>query len=332
MPISVTAPVEYAVRRTKLMLFQPFDLAKWFVVGFGAWLAQLGEGGYNFNFNGGGSSGSSSSSTTSPSLGSVVTTVTTWIHDHLGLIIALVVIAVFIIFALYMLVLWLSSRGRFIFLDNIALNRAAIVEPWKKYARLGNNLMWFRMGFQLIAFNLFLLVMVIAFLLMLPDLRAAWPNLENFEIGKGTVLAILVGIGGFLLFGLSIGFCQMCINDFVVPLMYLRGINAWPACKEFVVTMLRGNFWRFVLYGLLKFALALGCGIAAAFIGCLTCCIGLLLMMIPYIGTVVTLPIAVFMRCYGLYFFEQFGENFRIFKDVPRGGFEVILDTPPPPA
>ena len=43
--ISVAEPVSPALERVKLMLFQPFDLGKWFVIGFCAWLAFLGEGG-----------------------------------------------------------------------------------------------------------------------------------------------------------------------------------------------------------------------------------------------------------------------------------------------
>ena len=51
MNISVTAPLEQALRRAKLITFQPFDVSKWFALGFTAWLATLGEGGMGFNFN-----------------------------------------------------------------------------------------------------------------------------------------------------------------------------------------------------------------------------------------------------------------------------------------
>ncbi len=328
MIISVTDPIGRALDRTKLILFNPFSFGKWFVIGFGAWLAQLGEGGFGFNYTGG---SSSPGPATGPSFGSLVTDAINWIHDHLAVVIVLTLLAVCIGFVIYVLLLWLNSRGKFIFLDNLALNRAAIAEPWNKYATLGNNLMWFRMGFQLIAFNLFLAIGILGFLLMLHDLRAAWPDLDAFQIGTGTILAIvIVGVLSLALTAVW-WFCGMCINDFVVPLMYVRGTKAWPACKEFMATMMRGNFWRFVLYGLLKLAMAMGSGIALAMLGCATCCIGLILMAIPYIGTVATLPVPLFFRCYALHFFEQFGENFRIFKDVPRGGFEVILEAPPTP-
>ena len=41
--ISVTEAIEPAYDRVKRMLFQPFDLAKWIIIGFCAWLAGLGE-------------------------------------------------------------------------------------------------------------------------------------------------------------------------------------------------------------------------------------------------------------------------------------------------
>ncbi|HLX94273.1 MAG TPA: hypothetical protein VKU37_00855 [Verrucomicrobiae bacterium] len=43
--ISVAEPVSPALEQVKRVLFRPFDLGKWFTIGFCAWLAQLGESG-----------------------------------------------------------------------------------------------------------------------------------------------------------------------------------------------------------------------------------------------------------------------------------------------
>ncbi|NUQ50006.1 MAG: hypothetical protein HUU27_08825, partial [Phycisphaerae bacterium] len=52
---SVTEPISQAFERTKQILFQPFDLGKWCLLGFCDFLAQLGEGGASsFQFPGGG--------------------------------------------------------------------------------------------------------------------------------------------------------------------------------------------------------------------------------------------------------------------------------------
>ena len=42
MTISATNPIAKAFEHTQRVLFQPFDLKKWFVLGFAAFLATLG--------------------------------------------------------------------------------------------------------------------------------------------------------------------------------------------------------------------------------------------------------------------------------------------------
>ena len=39
--VSVIDPISQAIDWVKIMLFKPFDLGKWFVIGFCAWLAYL---------------------------------------------------------------------------------------------------------------------------------------------------------------------------------------------------------------------------------------------------------------------------------------------------
>jgi hypothetical protein len=49
--IEIFKPFGEAFELMKKILFQPFDLKKWLVVGFAAWLASLGAGwGGNFNY------------------------------------------------------------------------------------------------------------------------------------------------------------------------------------------------------------------------------------------------------------------------------------------
>ena len=190
--------------------------------------------------------------------------------------------------------------------------------------------MWFRMTFQIIGFNIFLIILVLGVLVMLPDLRAAWPDLSTYTVGTPTILAIVLVALGSITAMLALGFCGMCIDNFVVPLMYLRNKAAWPACKEFIATMLRGRFWTFVLFWLMHGVLGLGCGAAMIAVVLMTCCTAWCVLALPYLGTVLMLPIFVFLRAYSLYFFEQFGPTFRIMVEQPRGGFEVILDPPAP--
>jgi hypothetical protein len=44
-----------------------------------------------------------------------------------------------------------------------------------------------------------------------------------------------------------------------------------------------------------------------------TCCIGFLLLIIPYIGSVVLLPVFYTFRAFSIEFLEQYGEEFVLF-------------------
>src|SRR6059036_3315299 len=48
--IEIFKPFGEAFELMKKILFQPFDLKKWLVIGFAAWLANLGGGGGGFNY------------------------------------------------------------------------------------------------------------------------------------------------------------------------------------------------------------------------------------------------------------------------------------------
>jgi len=60
---------------------------------------------------------------------------------------------------------------------------------------------------------------------------------------------------------------------------------------------------------------------------CVTCCVGYCAMVIPYIGTVVLLPVGVFFECYALYFLQQFGSEYTFFAADPAAptGFPVVM-------
>jgi hypothetical protein len=53
-------------------------------------------------------------------------------------------------------------------------------------------------------------------------------------------------------------------------------------------------------------------GILVLVVGLLTCCVGLILIIIPYIGTVITLPVWYWFRAFSLEFLAQFGEEYDV--------------------
>ena len=133
--IEIFKPFGEAFELTKKILFQPFDLAKWFVIGFAAFLASL-SGGMHFNFN-----GFNRNRDWHWKFSSVrhdmMETSTHWP----GWIIPLIVVGVLLVLALVVLCMWLGARGRFMFVDCIVRNRAAIKEPWREFRTEGNSLL-----------------------------------------------------------------------------------------------------------------------------------------------------------------------------------------------
>jgi hypothetical protein len=297
--ISITDPIQPAIAHARRILFEPFSARKWFVLGFSAFLAQLGSGGsYHFNGNPFDRASRHGVPDFSP--------VTTWISEHLPLVIALGVVLFVFILALAVLFQWLSSRGQFMFLDGVARNQADIAEPWTRLRPLGDQLFRFRLVLLLAGLALVIVCGGLGALLALPDIHAR-------SFGASAITALIVA-GGLLILGiLAISLVGAVLRDFVVPIMYHRDLGTSAAWSVLRQELLPGNGWRFVGYYLMAFLL----GIAAALMMLLACCLTCCIAVLPYISSVVFLPIFVFFRCYSLGFLEQFGEEWRIIQ-VPQ--------------
>jgi hypothetical protein len=303
MSISVIDAVSGAFERTRRMLFEPFDIGKWFVLGFCAWLAYLGEGGGG---GGGGNfpgpSGRSGGRGPSAEFQDMID----WCREYLVFIIAGAVVLFLLLVAIWTVVTWLSSRGRFMFLDGVVKNRSAIVEPWHAFKTLANSLFWFRM-----------VVAVIALALtgagVLAGAAIAWQELWAWDFGPKALAGLLTAVLVIVPVGLLWSLIGMLLEDFVIPAMYLRGARTWAAWGIFGREILCGHVGAIIVFYLLKIVLAIGMGMIACLAVCCTCCI----VALPYIGTVILLPLFVFERCYSLYFVQQVSPAWRLFQDEP---------------
>ena len=300
MAISVTEPIGWALTRTGRMLFKPFEWRKWFVLGFCAWLANLGEGG-GANFNpGGGGPGRRSGGGPGP-----FDPVLDWGREHVGLVILVAVVALVAFLAIGLVLTWLSSRGKFMFLDGVVRNRGAVVEPWHRFRTPGNSLFGFRVAFGLAALAVVLLIAG-------AGLAIAWPDIQAERFGVMAVAAIVVTSLLLIPAMLVLVLIGALLKDFVVPVMYLRGVRALAAWGILWREVLPGHVGKIVLFYLMRIVLGLGIAVVAIVATCFTCC----LTIIPYLGTVILLPIFVFMRSYSVYFLQQFGPGWQFFPAV----------------
>jgi len=280
-------------------LFEPFNIGKWFVLGFTAFLAGLLSGRN-------GSSGSSFSGDRKVDWGDIVGfpyTSWDWLMDHVVWLV-LLFLGIAVVMIVSVLLAWLSSRGKFMFLDNVVHDRARVTQPWHQFKMEGNSLFLWRLVFGLICLAVIILLLIRGFFI------AAQVHNEGFH--AGFALAIL----GMVLIGLSamiiIAYILLFLNDFVVPIMYIHNVTTTQAWHRFLPLFSR-HWFSFILYGLLVLVLRFFVIITVVLAGLSTCCLGFVLLAIPYIGSVVTLPISYTFRAFSLEFLEQFGPDYTIF-------------------
>ena len=207
--ISVVEPVSPALERVKQMLFKPFDLAKWITIGFCAWLAGLGEsGGGSYGY---GNHSGSNGVRPAEQFRHFYHQAGDFVMANLGWLIPLAVLAVLLVVALWLLVLWLSSRGKFMFLHCVALDKAEVAEPWSKYAAAANSLFRFRIGLGLVGMILTLPLLVF---MMLAILRMV---LQGEVDVAGVMTAAALGLV-FVFVAVVLAIIRKFTVDFVVPI------------------------------------------------------------------------------------------------------------------
>jgi hypothetical protein len=298
MTIHFMEPLSLAWNRMKIALFRPFDIHKWFVIGFNAFLAGLMDAANGSGGARGGKNGSFEEFIHFPRTG------WDWLMNNPGWAIAIlfaVVVAVVVIVVLS----WASSRGVFMFLESVVRDRVEIAKPWREYQKEGNSLFVWRLVFGVICFALFAGLVVLFFV--------QGAALYDGSLGRALPIAFIICLGLLsLLVLLVIGYITLFLKDFVAALMYKNRISAGQAWKLFL--RLFGKYpFHFLGYGILIFLLMLMFVFVVIVAGLITCCVGWLLLVIPYIGTVVTLPVWYTFRAFSLEFLAQFGPEYDVF-------------------
>ncbi|MCF7849685.1 MAG: hypothetical protein K9M45_12610 [Kiritimatiellales bacterium] len=290
-------PVGIAWERMVDILFRPFDFEKWMVMGFAAWIAGPGAGG-------GGGGGSGPTGNLGEGLGRGKDAFAEFWAEYGTLILTVGSAVLLVGIVIGVALAWVHARGKFIFLDNVIHNRAAIVEPWKKYRKQGNSLFLWNMAVGFIA----ILVLLVAIGLCAVMIWPMCANKSNIALG---IVGIVFGAVSLIAYCLVFGYIGTFVYDFVVPIMLKYDIGIREAWSRFFV-ILKPGFWKFILYGLVRYLLGIGIGMAVMTAYIITCCCLLFVAAIPYIGTVLLLPVFVFYRCMGLEFMRQFGDEFSV--------------------
>jgi len=318
MQITFINPFSKAWERMKSALFRPFDIHKWFILGFTAFLAGLAHGNPTVSFL----DIPDLEKMKSANFEGIPERVIDWTHAH-PFLFMLILTAIFFGIILVLILTWLSSRGAFMFLDNVVGDRARVTAPWRQFGNLGNSLFLWRLGFGLICLLLTLPLAILSFLMFVPLLRGH---------NSGAYLLPFMGFmaAGLIIF-LIVSYVSLFANNFVVPIMYKYDLRVMAAWSQFI-PILKSHPLSFVCYGLFVLALIIGVAITVILAGCLTCCLLFLLLLIPYISSVLLLPITYTYRAFSLEFLAQFGPEYTLFPiPKPPSPEPMIPDSNPAP-
>jgi hypothetical protein len=132
-----------------------------------------------------------------------------------------------------------------------------------------------------------------------------------------TIAGIVFSILLFLILLIFFGLLQSFTKDFVVPIMYLGTTKCVDGWRKFL-SILSVNKCKFLLYVLFQIVIGIAIGGIIFALALFTCGCACCLMVIPYIGTVLLLPILVFSRSYSLYYLRQYGSSFDVFISKPE--------------
>lgn len=325
MAITAGDPITPALNRTGTVLFKPFKLKKWLVLAVGLAFILLGHGmplsaqlgaqhGHRFL----------------PSW--TLDQWLEWIPANMALILWWCFGGIGITFPIYLWVRWVGSRGYFIFFDNLVQNEARVKAPWQEFRDLGNSLMKLHIAWDLILFNVYLVIVVIAGCLLWPDFKQLLIT-GRYEATGWTVAAAIFGVITLPIAFIVLAFVNMLIFRLAVPVMYIRRMEARPALRVAWRELFLPNKGPCIRYFLCALVIGMITGIVTE-IGLIvlmivTLCIAFVVMLLPVVGNypmaLASLPAIVFDSLYQLYFVEQFGPQYRIaWREEIRGGFPVI--------
>jgi hypothetical protein len=302
--IEIFKPFGEGFELMKKILFQPFDFKKWLVIGFAAWLANLGGGGGGFNYP-------DKRHEEAQELNKMIAQI-----PQPVLITGICILVCFVLL-LVVLFAWLRARGRFIFVDSIVRNRAAIVEPWKEFRAEGNSFFLFSL---IIAVVLIAVIAIAGVGLIVPFISRG----AQAEPGVG----FWIGLSLFVFVAVCLAFVWALASQLMVPIMYRQRCRARLAFAQ-AVDLVASHPGPILLYVLFLLVLVVAAVVISCAVACATCCIA----AIPYVGTVILLPVPVTLGAFMLLFLRQFGPDYDVWAGfVPPEFLPVLMPPPSPPA
>lgn len=230
-------------------------------------------------------------------------------------VIPVAIAAVIVVLAIAIVLMWIGSRGRFIFTDCVVKNRGAIIAPWHEFRNEGNSFFLFSL---LIAGAFVAIGAVLCLPIVVPLMMQGGSAGFHVFLISGLVFA------GSIIFLLVLGWAL--VSHFMVPVMYRRRCRAREGFSA-VTSLIATYPGEIVIYCLFWFVLVL----ASAIIGCASLCVTCCITAIPYVGTVILLPVFVLLRSFSLLFLRQFGSDYDVWAGHNPIAMVAAGTSSPPP-
>jgi hypothetical protein len=347
-PLSATEAVSPAIEHAKKQLFQPFRFWQWTRLAFvGLLTAEASSGGgcnAPGNFPGAGKGGSGGV----PDMGPFHKILDIW-HAHPLLIVGLITAAIVACFVLWVLLIYVVSRMRFVLFDSIITKECHIREYWSRRRLPAWNYFLWNLGFAVLS------TVAIVILIGIP-LALLWSGGLLRKPGQHILALVLTGILVFVLmmaYTICVAVIRVLTKDFVVPYMVVEGVSTVEGWRRFWPRM-KAELGSYAGYIGMKIVLAIAAGIifgiitalvigipivfvvmAGVLIGVGAAGAGLtwnaftitLVVVVGIIGFVIVVYLAALINVPGVVFFPAHGIHF-LASRYP--GLDALLHPAPP--
>jgi hypothetical protein len=294
--ISPLDAAQQALTYTRRQLF-PFRFERWLALGVVAFLDQCGrtQAGFSTRFpmglpepHGGGEGPSAEG----------ISTAAAWLGAHVMLVMAIAAVALVVILCFTALVLWINSRGVFMYLDNVATGRSDVSRPWREHAEKADSYFAWSFGLTLGALTGGIVLLVPAALVILRMVQGS----GGFHFSAGVVTTLVVLGGLFFIFVLVFALATLALRDFVAPIQMKTGMSCGAAIGV-VLGLLRLHPGAFAVYVLLKVVYALVLAFVVMVAACVTCCCAL----VPIVTQTLLQPAFYFERAWSVFLLRPLG-------------------------
>lgn len=290
---SCLVALQEAWTRMTTVLFNPFDIALWLGIGLCAWFASVGRFDWTGLLDAKEAASNFHSGMASGNWHEAIAAFSDMLKERFNAVVTFSAVAVTVLFALVMM--WVRARGALLFVDRWHRPHAPLAETWRLLRQLGNSLFMMRLMLTFGFLSTLVLGGVAGVTLRVADLVAWSPELATPRV---------LWAGGMLLTVTAWWVVGELDNQFVVPVMYWRRINAVAAWRVVFGFCNRRPFAiiRFLAFRVLFEAVV---AVGVTLVTLLTCCLFWVVRAIPYFGSVVYLPVTFFRRGLGLSYLQQ---------------------------